>query len=424
MGFFAGPLRRGGEVQLSYLDSRDRSEPGVSYSTFQQRYALGLSTYLLDPRLLAYSLGVSFQDANVDFRGSDGGLNDYEHSDIGYNVSGTFLPYGTLPVTLYANRQTSDMGSTTFSNLPFRVTSSAVGARASVRRSAWPNINMFAEKATLVSDQAEDKRDEDRRTAGIDFKYKLGGWDTAGDYRYEDVESNLAGASENKIHTANLNAEKAFSEATRVQFLSHFREDNFLSLLTATGGLFLKPSPRQDAQATYGFSQLDYGTTTVRNHNLAAGTTYRVRPWWAVLSGITATWIDSPEASSDTETLRLGTTLSVPTGALDLTGGVFSVVRFAARPAGRRGRLEPRTQPRGGDARLVAPSAWGGIQRESRRVLHRGRVQAVGSDGARHGRRDAHGVSLHPRGGGRVIGLSGVSDRAPGVHPAGRLVRR
>ncbi|OGW61494.1 MAG: hypothetical protein A2V83_01135 [Nitrospirae bacterium RBG_16_64_22] len=329
----------GGEIQLSYLDSRDRSEPGVSYSTFQQRYSLGLSSFLLDPRLLAYSLGVSFQDANVDFRGSDGGLADYEHSDLGYNLSGTFLPYGTIPVTLYANRQTSDMGSTTFSNLPFRVTSDAVGARASIRRSSWPTINMFAEKATLVSDQAEDKRDEDRRTAGIDFKHKLAGWDTAGDYRWEDVESNLAGVSENKVHTANLNAEKAFSEAARVQFLSHYRQDNFLDLLTATGGLFLKQSPRQDAQATYGFSQINYGTTTVRNHNLAAGTTYRVKPYWAVLSGITATWTDSPEASSDTETLRLGTTLAVPAGPLDLTGGYSLSYGLQHTPQGGGGVL-------------------------------------------------------------------------------------
>ncbi len=329
----------GGEIQLSYLDSRDRSEPGVSYSTFQQRYSLGLSSFLLDPRLLAYSLGVSFQDANVDFRGSDGGLADYEHSDLGYNLSGTFLPYGTLPVTLYANRQTSDMGSTTFSNLPFRVTSDAVGARASIRRSSWPTINMFAEKATLVSDQAEDKRDEDRRTAGIDFKHRRAGWDMAGDYRYEDVESNLAGVSENKVHSANLNAEKAFSEAARVQFLSHYRQDNFLDLLTATGGLFLKPSPRQDAQATYGFSQVNYGTTTVRNHNLAAGTTYRVKPYWAVLSGVTATWTDSPEASSDTETLRLGTTLAVPAGPLDLTGGYSLSYGLQHTPQGGGGVL-------------------------------------------------------------------------------------
>ena len=128
-----------GLVELTYHDysiesKDDRSGTKYDYSTFEQRYELGLKGYVYHPKLVSFSTRVTFRKDDADWE--SGGHSDADN--IAYDLSASILPMN--PVSLHVFALKSDSTIEGSGTAPTSVTTNYYGARFRFTKRHFPLI--------------------------------------------------------------------------------------------------------------------------------------------------------------------------------------------------------------------------------------------------------------------------------------------
>ena len=128
-----------GLVELTYRDYSvsstyrgRKSESG--WTSFEQRYKLGLQGYVYHPKLMNFKTSVTFRKEKAD-RESGG---NYDQKDINYDFSASFL--ATRPVSLDVYGLKTDTTIERVTTSPYDITSNSYGARLSFSRRKYPSV--------------------------------------------------------------------------------------------------------------------------------------------------------------------------------------------------------------------------------------------------------------------------------------------
>ena len=108
----------------------------TDYSTFEQRYKLGLKGYVYHPKLVSFSTSVTFRKEDADWE--SGGHSDAD--DIAYDFSASILPMNPVSLDVFALRSDSTIeGSGT---APASITTNYYGARFRFTKRNFPLITV------------------------------------------------------------------------------------------------------------------------------------------------------------------------------------------------------------------------------------------------------------------------------------------
>ena len=134
-------FRLTGLVELTYRDYSvsttyhgRKSESG--WSSFEQRYRLGLQGYVYHPKLVNFKTSVTFRKEKAD---SDSG-GDSDAKDINYDFSATFLATTPVSVDIYGSRTDSTIEGVRAA--PYDITSNYYGARLYFRSRKYPSARL------------------------------------------------------------------------------------------------------------------------------------------------------------------------------------------------------------------------------------------------------------------------------------------
>jgi hypothetical protein len=130
-----------GLVELTYRDYSvsstyygRKSESG--WTSFEQRYKLGIQGYVYHPKLLTFLTSVTFRKEKTGRESGD----EYNAKDINYDLSAFFL--ATTPVSLDVYGSRTDSTIEGLGNAPYNITSNFYGARLYFRHRKYPSVRL------------------------------------------------------------------------------------------------------------------------------------------------------------------------------------------------------------------------------------------------------------------------------------------
>jgi hypothetical protein len=117
-----------GLVELTYRDYSVSStyygrESESGWTSFEQRYKLGIQGYVYHPKLLTFLTSVTFRKEKIDRELGDG----YNAKDINYDLSAFFL--ATTPVSLDVYGSKTDSTIEGAGTAPYNITSNYYGTK-------------------------------------------------------------------------------------------------------------------------------------------------------------------------------------------------------------------------------------------------------------------------------------------------------
>lgn len=154
-----------GLVELTYRDygiesKYDSKTSKSDYSTFEQRYKLGLTGYVYHPKLVSFAASVTFRKEDGDL----GAGGDYGADTFGYDFSLSVLPLNPVSLNIYALRSDSTIEG--WGASPFSITSNYYGARFRFTKRKYPfvvveyshlDFTIERERGILVYDPREQR---------------------------------------------------------------------------------------------------------------------------------------------------------------------------------------------------------------------------------------------------------------------------
>jgi len=134
---YSKSFRFTGLVELTYRDYSLKStyygrKAESDWTSFEQRYRLGLIGYIYHPKLVSFSAGVTYRKEK-----SDG---ESDAKDINYDFSASFL--ATTPVSLDVYGSRTDSTIEGVGTAPYDITSNFYGARLYFRLRKYPNVRL------------------------------------------------------------------------------------------------------------------------------------------------------------------------------------------------------------------------------------------------------------------------------------------
>jgi len=130
-----------GLVELSYRDYSVSStyygrKAESGWTSFEQRYKLGLQGYVYHPKLVNFKTSVTFRKEKTD--SDSGGARDAK--DINYNFSATFLATTPVSLDIYGSRTGSTIEGV--QTAPYDINSNFYGARLYLRSRKYPSASL------------------------------------------------------------------------------------------------------------------------------------------------------------------------------------------------------------------------------------------------------------------------------------------
>ena len=130
-----------GLVELAYRDYSVSStyygrKAESGWTSFEQRYKLGIQGYVYHPKLLTFLTSVTFRKEKTDRESGD----EYNAKDINYDLSAFFL--ATTPVSLDVYGSRTDSTIEGLGNAPYNITSNFYGARLYFRHRKYPPVRL------------------------------------------------------------------------------------------------------------------------------------------------------------------------------------------------------------------------------------------------------------------------------------------
>ncbi|NWF75156.1 MAG: hypothetical protein HXY53_01045 [Nitrospirae bacterium] len=128
-----------GLIELTYRDYSFASSyyghgTDTSYTSFEQRYMLGLRGYIYHPKLVSFYASLTYRKEIAD----DGSDNNRDLDTINYNFSANILRTNPISLDLYALKTDSTIEG--WGTSPYNITTSFFGARLRFTRRNFPSI--------------------------------------------------------------------------------------------------------------------------------------------------------------------------------------------------------------------------------------------------------------------------------------------
>lgn len=131
-----------GLIELTY---RDYSTISTSYgrrtesgwTSFEQRYRLGLQGYIYHPKLVTFSTSVTFRKEKTEVK--ENPENEWEAKDINYDLSASFLSTRPVSLDVYASKTDSTVEGW---STPNDITSNSYGATLGFIKNRFPSIRI------------------------------------------------------------------------------------------------------------------------------------------------------------------------------------------------------------------------------------------------------------------------------------------
>ncbi len=267
-------LNLGGQVDLVFSDSSVRQgSRQTDLRTFEQRYNLRSFGEIWDPRLGSYTASVTWLDEN--FNSSIAG-GDQDFKILDYHLGLSFFP-SRQPISLFAQRVTTERESQTPGSLPERFTNTTYSLTWDMKLRRAPRLRLNLYQNELRSGQA-DQLDLRTRAASLDSDGRIGRTRASGRYQFSDVDVTGGGTGGRRTHTFNGALETDFRPGlTGRAYGSYSTGTGTIGTLipgieifqekSAGAGLFYRPRVALNASATYDFFETPGGpNTTLKRH--------------------------------------------------------------------------------------------------------------------------------------------------------------
>ncbi|MBI3397718.1 MAG: hypothetical protein HY026_00510 [Deltaproteobacteria bacterium] len=243
-------------IDLSYEEYNYNSK-GIKqeYSTFQQRYSLGVTGKLIDRRLLIYDAAIEFDEKTTDTKTTSGAFRQSAESAININkymLKTTVLPKSRIPLTLYADRSVSD---TTYSN---EVTTDNYGLDWMLWFITLPTTHLTLNQQLI---QSIGQQDEETISYSIDLSKGIGPTSNSIGYSAGDTKDSIrnSGSEYSTITFSNSTAlpmdtdfHMGMAESDRFSF----RKDNTTDYNSSAGSVGLRTKPTKVFSQEYNYTFL------------------------------------------------------------------------------------------------------------------------------------------------------------------------
>lgn len=263
-------FRLTGRMEFTYQHT-ETLKGSDSYSTtdertdFTQRYTLGLSGYVYDPRLMVFTSLISFMHTNIWQEGNEGILDA-----LNYDISTTLLPYRPLSLTTYASKTDSTVEGT---YLPqFTVTSLSYGAYLRINMKKLPLIRLDYRHWEYDSELETGTTERDS------YGFNVWGNVKALRMRYIlNAELSDYKSPQGEYNTTEIRLYQDFSikKETSLKAYSYYSGREDYKLFNLDLDLEVNPLKRLRHDYSYGFNHTSTDLTEADTHRLRAGWTYK-----------------------------------------------------------------------------------------------------------------------------------------------------
>jgi len=297
------PFRWTGSADWEYYSS-DSDSQGVdsTLDSFRQKYSLGASGFVWNPRFNRYSLGLDFF---VTDRERDG--EELDSDSFGYRFLTTFFPTRPFPLNVYARRSTTD-------------TSGGIALANSDRETGawgaeWNIVTRNSRRLRLLFDRnTYEVLDpvtllERRKTGVLDFDGKFGRSDLSFRYGLHDQKELVGNTDFNRDNFTFTDRTKFDNDSTLVVNAHYTQSDALFTTgvqdhLNTSRLMSRYDLPRGDRVRlgfSYDFNDNDGKFVNSTSHTGRADGRFKMNSHWESTGSLIAGRIDSASTSSDLE---------------------------------------------------------------------------------------------------------------------------